>query len=168
MIAIPIRPSRLTARAVPASQPRPGQKTIMRMLLPTQAMPNCIPMQPRRKVWPKSLRGRLENVSDVEVNERCPVGSAGNVGCQRPFVGDLTGFLTHGNLLQAEQHGGGSDAVADRNETAGSRVTMCSPHWRWRYRDRCQRRPYAAVRTRHRTRPAGGRAFAGQLPAACA
>lgn len=63
-----------------------------------------------------------QNVSDAEVNERCPMGSAGNVGCQRSFVGDLAGFLTHGSLLQAEQHGGRSDAdaMADRNKTAGS------------------------------------------------
>ena len=39
------------------------------------------------------LRGRLENVADAEVNQRCPVGSAGNVGCQKLFVGDLTVFL---------------------------------------------------------------------------
>lgn len=92
MIAIPIRPSRLTALAIPVSQPRTHQKTMMRILLTTQTMPNCIPLRPRRTVVPMGLRGRLENVSDAGVNQHCHVDSAGNVGCQRPFVGDLGGF----------------------------------------------------------------------------
>ncbi len=82
--------------------------TVMRMPLPTQTMPNYIPLPPKRKVLPIGLHGRLENVLEGATNQRCPVGSAGNVGCQKPFVGDLTVFLTHGSLLRSAQHGCGA------------------------------------------------------------
>jgi hypothetical protein len=36
-----------------------------------------------------SLRGRLGNVSDIAKNQHCHVGSVGNVGSQKAFVGEL-------------------------------------------------------------------------------
>ncbi len=63
--------------------------TVIRMQLPTQTMPNCMPLRPKRKVLATGPRGRLENVSEGATNQRCRVGSAGNVGCQKLFVGEI-------------------------------------------------------------------------------
>ena len=61
----------------------------MRMPLPTQTMPNRISLMSRRKALPRSLHGRLENVSDVATNQIGHVGSVGDVGCQKLFVGEI-------------------------------------------------------------------------------
>lgn len=64
----------------------------MHMPLPMQTLPNRIRLRSRRKALSTSLRGRLENVSEGATNQRCPVGSAGNVDCQKLFVCDMAVF----------------------------------------------------------------------------
>lgn len=102
MIAIPIRWSRLTVRAIPTPQSRPHRRTVMRMPLPMQPMPNHTSMKSRRKALPRCLRGCLENVSGIATNQSCRLGSVGNDGCQKPFVGDLTDFSAQGFLVVRE------------------------------------------------------------------
>lgn len=63
--------------------------TVIRMQLPTQTMPNCMPLRPIRKVLAIDPRGRLENVSEGATNQPCRAGSAGNVDCQKLFVGEI-------------------------------------------------------------------------------
>lgn len=59
-----------------------------------------------------SLRGRLENVSDIAKNQHCHVGSVGNVGSQKPFVGELM------DCFRADSWSGGA-----AHDTGGS---VCS------------------------------------------
>ncbi len=103
----------------------------MQMPLPMQTLPDRIRLRSRREALSTSLHGRLEGVSDVAKNQICHAGSVGNVGCLKPFVGDLTGFVTHTVAYRSARSMAVEATltpVGDRNKMGGSRVMMGSSH----------------------------------------
>jgi hypothetical protein len=105
----------------------------MHMPLPMQTLPNRIRLRSRRKALSTSLRGRLENVSEGATNQRCPLGSAGHVDCQKLFVCDMAAFSP--TVVCCGAHSMAVGAIFEIGASVGLLLT---------------------VRTGYRTRPAGG------------